>query len=516
MQRRYLSLWFPFLATDRLRREQRLPACDGPDKRPLVLVEKDRGALRLSDCDRRAMALGLTRGLTLADARARIPDLVALEAQPEADARFILRLAAFCDRFTPLVALDEPHGLMLDITGCAHLFGGEAALVELIARKLHAGGLGLRSAIAGTPEASRACARFGRGGIVPPGEDEAMARPLPIAALGLSEETVVALSRAGLKTLTDLTERPSMTLSARFGEDIAKRLRRTLGREDARITPLRPPPDCVVERHFAEPLLDMEGLETVITRLIGEAARVLELRGEGGRAFEISVFRTDGAVRRLMIETGRPSRDAKAILRLWRERVDTLADPLDPGFGFDAVRLAVPRCEPLNQTQTNLDGRAVEDEAVADLVDRLITRFGRDRVLRFVAQDSHDPRREARAVSAAAAPVTTPIAWPAPEPDAPPTRPLQLFEPPQPIETLAQVPDGPPLRFRWRRVLHEIARAEGPERIAPEWWRDGPAEPMRDYYRVEDAQGRRFWLFRAGLYERDNELPRWFLHGLFA
>lgn len=471
--------------------------------------------MRLCECDRRAVALGLRRGLTLADARARIPDLVALEAQPEADARFILRLAAFCDRFTPLVALDPGHGLMLDITGCAHLFGGEAALVDLITRKLRAGGLGLRSAIAGTPEASRASSRFGPGGIVAPGGDEAMARPLPIAALELPSETVTALSRAGLKTLADLTERPSMTLSARFGDAVATRLRRTLGHEDARITPLRPPPECVVERHFAEPLLDVEGLETVIARLIAEASRVLELRGEGGRAFEISIFRTDGAVRRLTVETGRPSRDAKAILRLWRERVDTLADPLDPGFGFDAVRLAVPRCEPLNQAQVNLDGRAVEDDAVADLVDRLVTRFGRDRVLRFAALDSHDPRREAKAVSAAAASGAI-IAWPAPEPDAPPARPLQLFDPPQPIETLAQVPDGPPLRFRWRRVLHEIARAEGPERIAPEWWRDGPAEPMRDYYRVEDAQGRRFWLFRAGLYERDNEVPRWFLHGLFA
>jgi protein ImuB len=168
----------------------------------------------------------------------------------------------------------------------------------------------------------------------------------------------------------------------------------------------------------------------------------------------------------------------------------------------------------LNTHQPSLDGRAVEDEAVAALVDRLVTRFGRDRVLRFMAQDTHHPVRAAKAVSAAApAPA---IAWPAPEAGEPPARPLQLFEPPQPIETLAEVPDGPPMRFRWRRVLHEIARAEGPERIAPEWWRDGPAEPMRDYYRVEDAQGRRFWLFRAGLYERGSEPPRWFLHGLFA
>ncbi len=536
MPRRYLALWFPFLPTDRLRRQGRVPvtgargepapdrrgaqsplpsACDGGGQIPLVLVEKQKGALRLADCDQRAVALGLTCGLTLADARARIPDLLVIDAEPEADRRFLDRLAAYCERFTPLVALDEPHGLILDITGCAHLFGGEAALFEGIRQRMRRSGFSLRAAVAGTPEAARAVSRFGPGGLVAPDTDAQATRPLPVASLGVPAETVLALSRAGLKTIADLADRPSSGLSARFGEAIATRLRRTLGHEDARITPLRPPPDCVVERHFAEPLLNAQGLEAVVTRLIGEAARLLEQRGEGGRAFEISFFRTDGAVRRLGLETGRPSRDAKAILRLYRERIDTLADPLDPGFGFDAVRLAVPVCEPLNETQASLDGRAIEDEAVADLVDRLVTRFGRDRVLRFVAEDSHDPCREARAVSATTPPDHA-IAWPTPEPNAPPSRPLQLFEPPQPIETLAQVPDGPPLRFRWRRVLHEIARAEGPERIAPEWWRDGPAEPTRDYYRVEDAQGRRFWLFRAGLYERDDGPPRWFLHGLFA
>lgn len=477
-----------------------------------------RNALRLVDCDQRAVALGLTRDLTLADARARIPSLLAIEAEPEADAALLGRLAAFCDRFTPLVALDESYGLLLDITGCAHLFGGEAALQAAIGRWMRAGGLDLRVAIAGTPEAAHALSRFGGGGIVPVGEDEARLRPLPVAALELTAETVIALSRAGLKTLADLANRPSAVLSARFGEDLAVKLRRTLGREDARITPLRPPPACVVERHFAEPMLDSEGLEAVVARLIAEAARVLEGRGEGGRAFEISFFRSDGAVRRLMVETGRPSRDAAAILRLWRERIDTLADPLDPGFGFDAVRLAVPICEPLDAHQPSLDRRAVEDEAVADLIDRLVTRFGRDRVLRFVAQDTHHPVRAAKAMSAAmsaALPAST-VAWPAPEPHEPPTRPLQLFEPPQPVEAIAEVPDGPPIRFRWRRLIHDVARAEGPERIAPEWWRDGSCEPMRDYYRVEDAQGRRFWLFRIGFHEPEQAPPRWFLHGLFA
>jgi len=486
-----------------------------PDERPLVLVEKDRGALRLADCDKRAVALGLTRGLTLADARARIPELTVVEADPAADQRLIEWLAALCDRFTPLVALDPPHGLVLDITGCAHLFGGEAALRQRLGLGMRRLGLTLFASIAGTPQAARALSRFGDCAVSRPGEDEQRTLPLPVAALEALPETVIALSRAGLKTLGDLAGRPSHTLAARFGEGLVTRLRRILGHEDARITPVRPPPDCVVERHFPDPLQDTDGLEAIVARLLGEAGRLLEARGEGGRAFEISFFRSDGAVRRLALETGRPSRDTAAILRLYRERIDSLADPLDPGFGFDAIRLGVLVCEPLGTPQASLDGRAVEEEAVADLVDRLVARFGRERVLRFVAQDSHQPEREAALVPVASG-KSDAAPWPISQPDEPPARPLQLFEPPQPVETLAEVPDGPPLRFRWRRVLHEIARAEGPERIAPDWWRDGPGEHTRDYYRVEDAQGRRFWLFRAGLYGRETTAPRWYLHGLFA
>ena len=491
-----------------------LSASDERNDAPVVLIAKERGALKLVSCDGEALRLGLSSGMTLADARARIPDLVAREAQPEADQHFLDRLAAYCDRFTPLVALDPPHGLVLDITGCSRLFS-QNELLRLITQRLSSAGFALRAAFAGTPDAARAVARFGSGGLVSPGGEEAVVRPLPAAALEVPTDILVALSRAGLKTVADVADRAPAALTARFGPVLATRLARILGREDIRITPLRPVPDCIVEQHFVEPLMDVAGLERVVALLMTEAAAVLERRGMGGRVFEISFFRSDGAVRRLILETGLPSRDTTALLRLWRERIDSLSDPLDPGFGFDAVKLAVSVCQALAPVQTNLDGHARDDDEVACLVDRLVTRFGRGRVLRFIAQDSHDPRRETAMVPATAARAPA-VPWPPLEAKAPPARPLQLFEPPQSVETLAEVPDGPPLRFRWRRVLHEIARAEGPERIAPEWWRDGPQPPTRDYYRVEDTEGRRFWLFRAGLYEGGGEQPRWFLHGLFA
>ncbi|MBS7544978.1 Y-family DNA polymerase [Ancylobacter oerskovii] len=483
-------------------------------------MERTTGGLRLAALSQVARAAGLETGITLADARARRPDLQVVAFDPVADAAFLNQVADDCDRWTPLVALDPPDGLILDITGCAHLFGGEAAMRMRLLAHLQAHGLTAFAVVAGTPEAASAPARCGLGGLIPSGEEARRLARLPVAALGLPAATASGLSRAGLKTLGDLASRPATPLAARFGEALLDKLRRTLGFEDARIVPRRPLPDCLAERRFAEPIARTSDIEAALALLVEDVGRMLEARGEGGRAFEASFFRTDGVVRRLAVETARPLRDGPALARLFRERLDNLADPLDPGFGFDLLRLAVLRAEPLAALQIGLDGRANEDEEVAALVDRLSTRLGRDCVLRFVPRDTHDPARAGALVPA--------IGRADPQPIAPPEeslpRPLTLFDPPQPIEALAEVPDGPPLRFRWRRVTHEVARAEGPERIAPEWWRRLAAhkaqaaqegERTRDYYRVENREGRRFWLFRAGLYERGGGSPRWFLHGLF-
>jgi protein ImuB len=509
--RRYLALWFPFLPTDRLRPGKQ-ETSEGPAE-PRALIEKQQGALRLAAVDARAVELGLVPGLTLADARARVPDLLVADHDPLADADFLQRLADGCCRYTPLVAVRGADGLVLDITGCAHLFGGEAPLARDIFARLSRRKLAARCAIAGTPDAAFALARHGRQGAVPAGEEAQAVSGLPLRALGVAPEIVTALQRAGLKTIADLASRPRAPLAARFGDDLLARLDRTLGRIDIRITPHRAAPACIVERCFPEPIARSEDFEAALDMLLGKAVRILEERGEGGRNFEASFFRTDGRVRYIVVETGRPSRDRKSLMRLYREKLDSLADPIDPGFGFDLIRLAILHAETLDAAQTSLDGRQMQEEEIAALIERLSARFGRDRVLRYAPQDTHDPQREASLRPAVEARPET-ASWREPLPDDPPARPLHLFEPPQPIETLAEVPDGPPLRFRWRRVMHEIARAEGPERIAPEWWRRDAA--TRDYYRVEDSSGHRFWVFRDGLYGRDAERPRWFMHGLFA
>lgn len=518
---RYLALALPFLPANRLRRISG-SSRPGPPA-PLVFVEKIKGALRLGAVDRRAMALGLGPGLTLADARARVPDLHVHPCDPMADAALLDEIADFCDRYTPLMCRDGDDGLMLDITGCAHLWDDEAGLRIDLLRRLEDFGIDGHASIAGTPEAARVLARFGGPACVEPGGEAAAVAPLPVAALDIAGEMATALRRAGLKTIGDLAARPTAALAARFGSDLVVHLARILGRETIPITPRRPPPQVMAERGFAEPIGREEDILAVLERLAGRIATMLEARGAGGRRFEASVFRVDGHTMRLTVETALPMRNPKALIRLFRARLGSLADPLDPGFGFDLVRLAVLASEPLAPAQIGLDGKALEEEAVADLIDRLAARHGRSALSCFEPVDTHMPEAAARRGTPFGGPAKS-RPWPAPAPGMTSARPLFLFDPPQPITTLAEVPEGPPRSFRWRRVRHEVTHAEGPERIAPQWWSDAGDAETRDYYRVEDAAGRRFWVFREGLYDgartggdtETSRQPRWFLHGMFA
>lgn len=479
-----------------------------------MLVEKVKGAPRLAAVSPGAAAAGLQPGLALADARARIPSLKVEAYDPHSDTRMLERLAADCERFSPIVAIKGLDSLLLDIGGCAHLFAGEIPLRQAVGRRFRRFGFHVRATIADSPDAAAALVRYGRIAIVPEGEDTAHVRRLPVVALGLSEDTRVALVRAGLRTVGDLLDRPTPPLSARFAEDIARRLARLCGREPSPVSPRRPAPLYITEQRFAEPVARIDDIRMTLQGLLREMAGLLQERLQGGRIFEASFFRADGAVRRICIETGRPLREPAPLMRLFHEKLDALADPLDPGFGFDMVRLSALAAEPLASNQISLDGRMQDDSEIAGLLERLSARFGRDRVLRFLPEDTHDP---ARAVRLRPALEETGEAWPAPEAGEPPLRPIQLFDPPQPIApAAAEAPDGPPASFIWRRVVHRIVRSEGPERIAPEWWREDVAGQTRDYFRLEDAEGRRFWVFRTGEYGAGEGVPRWYVHGLFA
>lgn len=450
--------------------------------------------------------------MTLADARARVPRLIAHEADPAADRRWLERMAASCDRLTPMVAIDPPDGLVLDMTGCLHLHGGQTGVETAARQAMHALAGDMRLAFAATPEGARALARFR----TTPADEAAALRALPVAALGLDPEVARGLRQAGLRTIGDLADRPSRVLTARFGPLATDRLERVLGGCDSRITPRRARSPLRLERRLAEPIATCAAALRMIGELAGEAAAALETRGRGGRRFVVQLHRTDGHVIDLAVDSSRPLRDPDRIRRLFEERVEAVADTLDPGFGFDRIRLRIAHDEPLVPAQLALDGGELRAEALSALVDRLSLRAGRERLRRFVPRDSHVPEQASLALPALGQP--SPGPWPPVEPGEPPLRPLHLFDPPQPVEVIAGLPDGPPLRFRWQRRLHDVARAEGPERIGAPWWQRAPGDPglTRDYYRVEDVGGRRFWLFRHGLYGAERARPRWYLHGLFA
>jgi protein ImuB len=482
---------------------------------PLVIVEKQKGAMRLCAVSAAARAAGLFVGMALADARARVPALWVEEADRAADLSLLAMITSGCGRFSPLVEMRAPDGVLIDITGCTHLFGSEADLIQRVHTRLSVFRVSLQLTIADTPEAANAFARFSQMRIVPSGRTKDYAARLPVQALEASAEVTTALVRAGLKTLGDLMARPSHMLSARFGEALSRKLMAIAGELQLHLTPQRVDPPVMAEQVFAEPLLHQQAIEACVNFLLTQIAHELTQRGQGGRIFAAQFFRVDGRVVTLRVETSKPTRDVALLMRLYAEKFASLADPLDPGFGFDAMRISVPLCEVLAaaQIKSDLAGNALPDTSDVDaLFDTLAIRFGPSHVQRFHLEDRHDPVQAARFTNHGFQEPQAP--WPQAPPGEPSMRPLQIFDPPQLIETLAEVPDGPPIRFRWRRVLHDVTRAEGPERFAQEWWRDG-ALAQRDYYRIEDEQGLRFWVFREGTYGAP-VAPRWFMQGMFA
>jgi protein ImuB len=544
-RRRILSLWLPRLPTDRIKRQlahgnaasakafsseigigsrEENASKQNSNNDPSIVVAKQNNALQIFALDDAAARFGLEPGLPLANARAICPQLQVFDADEVADTKTLNDIADWCDRFTPLVALDLPHGLFLDITGCAHLFGGEAALMQMVCGALTRHGFAVSAAIAGTSVCARAITRHVHGRTVRDGEEADAVKPLPVSALGADEAITRGLRRAGLKTIGDVASRARHEITARFGAGFTTLLEHALGQGDAPISPRKPLPDYIVEKRFADPVATDVVISATLSRLAEMLVVAMAQQGKGARRLEARFFRTDGAVRTIIVDTGQPATRAEVIDRLFRERLDALSDPLDPGFGFDLIRLSASRTEIVVQLQRDLDANVHDNDELAALIDRIAARIGGRRVVVHLPQDTHIPERAVMAAPAQHHLATAVRAvWPARVEGEPPLRPLRLFERPEQIKVIAQVPDGPPARFVWRRAIHAVVRAEGPERVAMEWWRSQGEMLTRDYFRVEDEAGLRFWLYRDGLYDREIEQeegkavqPNWFMHGLFA
>ena len=534
--RRMISLWLPRFATDRTGR-----ATPALRDRPFAQVLERRGRPGLYAVNSAAERAGLTPGMALANARAILPSLTILPARPNNDARVLARLAGWCGRYSPWTTAceargeipdTEPHislegagggGLWIDSSGCAHLFGGEEAMLKDITSRIAQSGYAVRAAMADTPGCAWAVARFTAPvtpwTIVPPDGARAALASLPVSALRLSAATVSGLHGLGIRTVSDLLALPPAPLAARFGKGVRARLDAALSRTAEPISPALLEARHLVRLSFAEPVGRIEDIAAALDRLLDDLCRGLERAGRGARRLVLMLYQPDGTMTRLAIGTARPNRTPSHLARLFAEHLDSI----DFGFGIEDSMLASTITEPLGTIQAGFDRTSqdenTEPEALDALIDRLANRLGPANVLRPILRQSHLPERAAGMI-----PVTAgrknemesgePV-WAPSNP-----RPARLLYPPEPVEAIAgSAGEGSLQQFRWRRVLHRVARIEGPERIAPEWWRADPGKSddapggTRDYYRIEDTHGRRFWLYRDITETGPNG---WHLHGLFG
>ncbi|HEV8678229.1 MAG TPA: DNA polymerase Y family protein [Stellaceae bacterium] len=596
--RRVMYLFLPGWPIDRLRRLGSVPSLssDAPaDEAPFATVVAAGGRRLIAAVNPAAAAAGLAPGMALADALSFLPALAAAPAESQADAAALTRLAEWCTRYSPWTAPDGIDGIKIEVTGCAHLWGGEAALVADLARRLERLQIAQRIAIAGTLGAAWALARFAAAGdrpaLPPSGEERAALAPLPVEALRLDPATAAGLRRIGLKRIGELYPMPRDALARRFGESVARRLDQAWGDLPEPLSPLGEAPVRRVRLSFAEPIADPADLARAIERLALDLVTRLAREGMGARRLGLAFHRIDGRVEHIRLGTARPSRDPHHLAGLLAAKLDTV----DPGLGVEDMILALFTAEKLAAEQIKLpplppqenplppsggEGRvrgaapklqlspphpnplphwgrggrfaAGEgwDGGIAPLLDRLGARLGLAAIGRLEARESHIPERASVAVPIEKSRDANPCVIPGrratanPEPmstglwnmgsgfrpavgsgmtrkgsagnTAKPPRPVRLFAPPEPIVAVWLLPDDPPFRFTWRRRPYRVRRADGPERIAEEWWTAPSCAvgAIRDYYRVEDEEGRRFWLFRAG--PPGNQPPRWFVHGLFA
>lgn len=472
--------------------------------------------MRLVAIDDVAERCSLKQGQGLAEARAMYPDIDVFDEDTRADFALLEAIADWCDRYTPLVALDGREGLFLDITGCTHLFGGEHAMLSDVLTRLAQMGFDVRGSISSTPGLSSAVSRFGRGGVIARENMVTVLGALPVHALRIDEATIASLCKLGLKRIANLMSMPRAPLARRFGAQLLIRLDQALGANEEAISPRRPVASLSAERQLSEPVQAEEDILGLANEIASSLKHSLENRGVGGRVFELVLFRVDGRVFRISAGASRPLRDPKRISGLFSERLNSIHDDLDAGFGFELLRLNVVQHDIFDALQSDFAREEGQEASLADFIDRASARFGVHCLQVYQHCQSHIPERAEILVPAIAALEGRPDTGTAlqflPRSD----RPLRLLRNPEPVEAFAAlVPDGPPQQFRWRHVMHIVTRAEGPERIAPEWWLDDEKAKERDYFRLESGSGRLFWVFRLGRYG-DNPPPTWRIHGVFA
>jgi protein ImuB len=500
MHKRFLSIWFRYLTTDWL--SIRRPELR---KAPFVFAIPERGQKVITAVNATAEAEGIVPGMPLADAKAIVPGLEFLDEKPGRDAKLLKALGEWCIRYTPIVAVDLPDGLILDISGCAHLWGDEAAYLEEIVTRLKSKGYYVRAAIADTMGTAWAIARFGKvKPIIESGEQAEALLTLPPAALRLEPAVLQRMQKLGLYQIRSFVSMPRSALRRRFGEGLLQRLSQVLGQEDEPIKPLQRPSPYQERLLCLEPIRTATGIEIAMKQLLESICKRLQKEGKGLRTAILKCYRVDGKIEQVEIGTNRASHHTDHLFKLFELKVPGIR----PSLGIELFIMEAGQLEEVPMVQEALwaGSPGLEDQALAELLDRLAVKVGSGTIHRYLPDEHYWPERSVKqAASLDEKPATQ---WRTDRP-----RPTVLLTRPALIEVSAPVPDYPPMSFRHQGKVHYIKKADGPERIEREWWLD--AGEHRDYYQVEDEEGQRYWLFRSGHY-RGDKLHQWFLHGFFA
>ncbi|MEW4448115.1 DUF6504 family protein [Qipengyuania sp. JC766] len=525
MPRRILSIWCAELPVDRWRLCSGTGRGEGADAGPLVLIAETAHGPRIEAVNPAGRAEGARKGMMLADARTLCPRIQTMPSDPAGDLDFLEKLALWSRQWGPWSAMDAPDGVLVDVTAVAHLFGGESSLLADVQARFASRGLVARLAIAPTAGAAWAMSHFGPERAILGAGCDVVARlsDLPVTSLRLDEDVLVVLRRLGLKTIGQLAgveegERQDGagrdSLHRRFrnrkspAANPLVRLDQLAGKVPEPLLPVIPQQMPLVQRRLMEPIRHRALLDTVVSDLAEDMVRELEGKAQGARRLELGLWRVDGEVILRVLELAAATRDPSHIVRLFAEKLEDI----DAGFGIETVRLRASWAEPLALEQADIEAAAERHgTSLSACLDRLTTRLGPKAVRRPVPHGSHIPERAQR--------------WQAPLDPEPArqeemrfhARPLKLLDRPEAIAVLYATPDGYPKRFRWRGEVHEVAKVEGPERVAPEWWRSRSATRLRDYYRIEDQAGRRYWIYRHGLIgDGRGGAPEWYLQGLCA
>ena len=499
MHKRYVSIWFRHLLTDWLTLRQ-------PDLQniPFVVAAPDHGRLVITAANIIAESQGIGPGMVAADAKALVPSLKVIDDIPGKTSKLLKAIGEWCIRYTPIIAIDLPDGLLLDVSGCTHLWGGEKEYLREIVNRLKSKGYDVRAAMADTIGAAWAIARFGKvTPIIEPGTQVSALLQLPPVALRLEPAILKRMQKLGLRTISSFITMQRSALRRRFGSDLLLRLDQAVGNVNEPIQPLQPIEPYQERLPCLEPIRTATGIEIAIQRLLEGICGRLQQEGLGLRAGILKCYRVDGKIIQIQIGTHKASHHAGHLFKLFELKIASI----EPALGIELFILEVPKVEEVSPSQEVIWSGTpnLEDHALTELLDKLAGKFGTDKIHRYLPVEHYWPERSIKlASSLAEKPVIT---WPTDR-----SRPIQLLSKPEAIAVTAPIPDYPPMLFIYKGKRHKIKNADGPERIEREWWLDKGEH--RDYYHVEDEDGQRYWLFRSGHYSGNQS--QWFIHGFFA